>query len=79
MTSCIECSRDFNYSSGIVANPPMSLRSSLIVSVWALYITVHQQDSSQPQQSQDSPQERTGWGLMMEETEEAMLPGILKI
>jgi hypothetical protein len=42
-------------------------------------MTTHQQDSSQPQQSHDSPQESTGWGLMMEETEETMLPGILKV
>jgi len=40
-------------------------------------MTTHQQDSSQPQQSQLSPQERTGWGLTMEETEEVMLPGML--
>lgn len=47
------------------------------IAVDASYITVHQHDSSQPQQSQDSPQERTGEGLTMEETEEAMLAGIL--
>jgi hypothetical protein len=40
-------------------------------------MTTHQQDSSQPQQSQDSPQE-TGLGLTMEvivETE----PGMMKV
>jgi hypothetical protein len=42
-----------------------------------LYMTTHQQDSSQPQQSHDSPHERTGEGLMMEETEEATLPGMV--
>lgn len=41
-----------------------------------LYMTTHQQDSSQPQQSQDSPQE-TGLGLMMVETEEATLAGMM--
>ena len=39
-------------------------------------MTVHQQDSSQPQQSQDSPQPM-GLGLMMVEMEEAVLAGIL--
>jgi hypothetical protein len=41
-------------------------------------MTTHQQDSSQPQQSHDSPH-RTGLGLMMETMEEVVLPGILKI
>jgi hypothetical protein len=41
-------------------------------------MTTHQQDSSQPQQSQDSPQEvEMGLGLMMEAMEEVVLPGIL--
>jgi|TARA_R110002003_G_scaffold149_1_gene13482 hypothetical protein len=44
-----------------------------------LYMTTHQQDSSQPQQSHDSPHERTGEGLMMEETEEATLPGMVMV
>ncbi|KAJ4986148.1 hypothetical protein SVAN01_08412 [Stagonosporopsis vannaccii] len=39
-------------------------------------MTVHQQDSSQPQQSQDSPQ-LTGFGLMMVEIDEAVLDGML--
>jgi hypothetical protein len=43
------------------------------------YMTVHQQDSSQPQQSHDSPQDRTGAGLTMEETDEAMLPGMMMV
>jgi hypothetical protein len=42
-------------------------------------MTTHQQDSSQPQQSHDSPHERTGEGLMMEETEETMLPGMVMV
>jgi hypothetical protein len=42
-------------------------------------MTTHQQDSSQPQQSQLSPQERAGLGLMMEEMEEATLAGMLRI
>jgi len=41
-------------------------------------MTTHQQDSSQPQQSHDSPQE-TGLGLMMVETEEATLAGMLMV
>jgi hypothetical protein len=42
------------------------------------HMTTHQQDSSQPQQSHDSPQE-TGLGLMMVEIEEATLAGILTV
>lgn len=38
-------------------------------------MTVHQQDSVQPQQSQDSPQPM-GLGLTMEETEEVVLVGM---
>jgi len=38
---------------------------------------VHQQDSSQPQQSQDSPQ-LTGWGLTMVEMDEVMLAGMME-
>jgi hypothetical protein len=45
----------------------------------AVYITTHQQDSSQPQQSQDSPQPKTGEGLTMEETVEATLAGIVNV
>jgi len=41
-------------------------------------MTVHQQDSSQPQQSQLSPQD-TGLGLMMVVIEEAALAGILMV
>ena len=38
-------------------------------------MTVHQQDSSQPQQSHDSPQVGLiGFGLMMEVIEEVVLP-----
>ena len=44
-----------------------------------LYMTTHQQDSSQPQQSHDSPHLGTGVGLMMEETEEATEPGIVMV
>jgi hypothetical protein len=44
-----------------------------------VYMTTHQQDSSQPQQSHASPQVRTGAGLMMVETVEAMLAGMLKM
>ncbi|KAH7076315.1 hypothetical protein FB567DRAFT_157917 [Paraphoma chrysanthemicola] len=44
-----------------------------------LYMTMHQHDSSQPQQSHDSPHERTGEGLMIEETEEATLPGMVMV
>lgn len=41
-------------------------------------MTTHQQDSSQPQQSHDSPQEvEMGLGLMMDVMEEVVLPGIL--
>jgi hypothetical protein len=55
-------------------------RGDVMVSLsLVFYMTVHQQDSSQPQQSHDSPQERTGAGLTMEETEEAMLAGMLKL
>lgn len=43
------------------------------------YMTTHQHDSSQPQQSHSSPQERTGEGLMIEETEEAVLPGMVTV
>ena len=43
-----------------------------------LYMTTHQHDSSQPQQSHDSPH-LTGLGLMMEEMEEAALAGMLKV
>jgi hypothetical protein len=58
----------------------MKGHGDVIMSLWlALYMTVHQQDSSQPQQSHDSPQERTGAGLTMEETVEAMLAGMLKM
>lgn len=39
-------------------------------------MTTHQQDSSQPQQSHDSPQD-TGLGLIMVETEEATLAGMV--
>lgn len=44
-----------------------------------IYMTVHQQDSSQPQHSHDSPHLGAGEGLMMVETEEATLAGILKV
>jgi hypothetical protein len=44
-----------------------------------VYMTTHQQDSSHPQQSQLSPQERTGLGLMMEEMEEAAPAGMLRM
>ena len=40
-------------------------------------MTVHQQDSSQPQQSQDSPH-LGAVGLTMVEMEEATLAGILR-
>jgi hypothetical protein len=40
-----------------------------------IYMTTHQQDSSQPQQSQLSPQD-TGLGLIMVVMEEAVLAGI---
>ena len=40
------------------------------------YMTTHQQDSSQPQQSQASPH-LMGLGLTMEVMEEAALAGIL--
>lgn len=43
-----------------------------------VYMTVHQQDSSQPQQSQDSPH-LGAVGLTMVEMEEATLAGILKV
>ena len=43
------------------------------------YMTVHQQDSSQPQQSHDSPHFGAGEGLMMVEMEEATLAGILMV
>jgi hypothetical protein len=43
-----------------------------------VYMTVHQHDSSQPQQSQDSPQPR-GLGLMMVEMEEAVLAGMVVV
>jgi hypothetical protein len=46
--------------------------------VHIVHMTTHQQDSSQPQQSHDSPQE-TGLGLMMVETEEATLVGMLMV
>lgn len=43
-------------------------------------MTVHQQDSSQPQQSQDSPQVGLmGLGLMMEVMEEVVLPFMLEL
>jgi hypothetical protein len=42
-------------------------------------MTTHQQDSSQPQQSQDSPHFGAGVGLMMVETVEAMEPGMLVV
>lgn len=42
------------------------------------YMTTHQQDSSQPQQSQDSPH-LTGLGLMMEVMDEVVDGGILRI
>ena len=43
-------------------------------------MTTHQQDSSQPQQSHDSPQEvEMGLGLMMEVMEEVVLPGMVKM
>jgi hypothetical protein len=42
-------------------------------------MTVHQQDSSQPQQSHDSPHFGAGEGLMMVETVEAMLEGIVAV
>ena len=50
---------------------------SIVIQPDRVYMTTHQQDSSQPQQSQDSPQE-TGLGLTMEvmvETE----PGMMKV
>jgi hypothetical protein len=42
-------------------------------------MTTHQQDSSQPQQSHDSPHLGAGVGLMMEATEEATLAGIVMV
>lgn len=45
--------------------------------VWTVYMTVHQQDSSQPQQSHDSPH-LGAVGLTMVEMEEATLAGILE-
>jgi hypothetical protein len=44
-----------------------------------VYMTVHQQDSSQPQQSHDSPHFGAGEGLMIVETEEATLAGIVMV
>ena len=41
-----------------------------------VYITTHQHDSSQPQQSHSSPQDK-GLGLTMEVTEEMAEPGML--
>jgi hypothetical protein len=46
-----------------------------LVEEW-IYMTTHQQDSSQPQQSQDSPHFTTGPGLMMVETVEATEAGM---
>jgi hypothetical protein len=42
-------------------------------------MTTHQQDSSQPQQSHDSPHLGAGVGLMMEVMEEAAEPGIVMV
>jgi hypothetical protein len=42
-------------------------------------MTTHQQDSSQPQQSQDSPHLGAGEGLMIVETVEAMLEGMFVV
>jgi hypothetical protein len=42
-------------------------------------MTTHQQDSSQPQQSHDSPHLGAGEGLMMVETVEAMLEGMFVV
>lgn len=58
--------------------PSYSSRVCLLAVRSVLYMTTHQHDSSQPQQSHDSPHERTGEGLMIEETEEATLPGMVK-
>ena len=44
-----------------------------------VYMTTHQHDSSQPQQSHDSPHFGAGEGLMMVETEEATLAGIVMV
>ncbi|OCK78437.1 hypothetical protein K432DRAFT_383869 [Lepidopterella palustris CBS 459.81] len=41
-------------------------------------MTTHQQDSSQPQQSQDSPH-LMGLGLMMEVMLEVVLPGMVAV
>jgi hypothetical protein len=51
----------------------------VVVDCSPVYMTTHQQDSSQPQQSHDSPHLGAGVGLMMEETEEAMLAGIMMV
>jgi hypothetical protein len=43
-------------------------------------MTTHQQDSSQPQQSHDSPQEvEMGLGLTIDAIEEVVLPGIVMV
>jgi hypothetical protein len=61
----------------------MASRCLVSVSVWCsrklVYMTTHQQDSSQPQQSHDSPHLGAGEGLMMVETVEAMLEGMFVV
>lgn len=45
-----------------------------------LYMTTHQQSSSQPQHSQASPQEvEMGLGMMMDLMEEVVLPGMVSV
>jgi hypothetical protein len=53
---------------------------SLVFSQPDVYITTHQHDSSQPQQSHDSPQVGLmGFGLMMEEMEDVVLPFMVAV
>jgi len=78
----------FSIEAELATNGPrrgsLPLSSSLWSSSWPAgggcrgcpHMTTHQQDSSQPQQSQDSPQE-TGLGLTMVEMEEATLAGMM--
>jgi hypothetical protein len=78
--SCIEIPIESSYRKFACPDLVMKCCDDVMLSLsLVLYMTVHQQDSSQPQQSHDSPQERTGAGLTMEEMEEAMLAGMLKL
>jgi hypothetical protein len=66
----IEHPMESNYRKLASPNSAVKCRGDVMLSfLLVFYMTTHQQDSSQPQQSHDSPQE----------TEDAMLAGMLRL